>query len=179
MEDAPLIQFGRAERSEPKTSHNDALVITALLANNEVECIFMDFESSVHILFGKAYDQMQLGEIPLKKLNTFPYGFTGEVVHPRGMISLPLMLGTWNAQSTCMLKLLVVDVLSAYNVIFGSPNLNVFQAVISTYHMKIKFSTPKEKFKETPSNREMLYRGCAQRTEETSNKNPKGAPSSK
>ncbi|KAL0421739.1 UNVERIFIED_CONTAM: putative protein K02A2.6 [Sesamum latifolium] len=35
MEDAPLIQFGRAERSGPQTMHNDALVITAILANYE------------------------------------------------------------------------------------------------------------------------------------------------
>ncbi|KAL0439188.1 UNVERIFIED_CONTAM: hypothetical protein Slati_2401800 [Sesamum latifolium] len=33
MEDAPNIQFGRAERSGPKNSHNDALVITAQLDN--------------------------------------------------------------------------------------------------------------------------------------------------
>ncbi|KAL0320153.1 UNVERIFIED_CONTAM: hypothetical protein Sradi_5276800 [Sesamum radiatum] len=33
MEDAPIIQFGRAECSGPKNSQNDALVITTLLAN--------------------------------------------------------------------------------------------------------------------------------------------------
>ncbi|KAL0458378.1 UNVERIFIED_CONTAM: hypothetical protein Slati_0465000 [Sesamum latifolium] len=32
-EDAPIIQFGRTEHSRPKSAHNDALVITALLAN--------------------------------------------------------------------------------------------------------------------------------------------------
>ncbi|KAL0449683.1 UNVERIFIED_CONTAM: hypothetical protein Slati_1524700 [Sesamum latifolium] len=81
MEDAP-IQLGRAERSGPKTSHNDTLVITALLANYEVGRIFIDSGSSADILFGGAYDQMQLGDIPLKKVNTSLYGFTGEVVHP-------------------------------------------------------------------------------------------------
>ncbi|KAL0427767.1 UNVERIFIED_CONTAM: hypothetical protein Slati_2951500 [Sesamum latifolium] len=33
MEDAPIIQFGRAERLGPQTIHNDALVITAMIAN--------------------------------------------------------------------------------------------------------------------------------------------------
>ncbi|KAL0458687.1 UNVERIFIED_CONTAM: hypothetical protein Slati_0495900 [Sesamum latifolium] len=41
-----------------------------------------------------------------------------------------------------MLKFLVVDVPSAYNVILGRPTLTAFQAVISIYHMKIKFPTP-------------------------------------
>ncbi|KAL0439068.1 UNVERIFIED_CONTAM: hypothetical protein Slati_2389800 [Sesamum latifolium] len=53
MEDAPLIQFGRAERSGPQTMHNDALVITAILANYEVGLIFIDSGSSADILFGR------------------------------------------------------------------------------------------------------------------------------
>ncbi|KAL0448709.1 UNVERIFIED_CONTAM: hypothetical protein Slati_1427300 [Sesamum latifolium] len=85
---------------------------------------------------------MQLGDFSLEKVNTSLYGFAGEVVHPRGMISLPLTLGAGTTRKTCMLKFLVVDVPSAYNVILGRPTLTAFQAVISIYHMKIKFSTP-------------------------------------
>ncbi|KAL0461351.1 UNVERIFIED_CONTAM: hypothetical protein Slati_0022700 [Sesamum latifolium] len=106
MEDTPLIQFGRAERSGPKASHNDALVITALLANYEVGRIFIDSRSSAYILFGEAYDQMQLGDIPLEKVNTSLYGFAGEVVHHWGMISLSLTLETGGTRRTCMLKFL-------------------------------------------------------------------------
>ncbi|KAL0451565.1 UNVERIFIED_CONTAM: hypothetical protein Slati_1134600 [Sesamum latifolium] len=125
MEDTSLIQFGRAERSGPRTFHNDALVITAILANYEVGRIFIDSGSSVDILFGKAYDQMQLGDVSFEKVNTSLYGFVGEVVHPRGMISLPLTLGARTTQKTCVLKFLVVDVPSAYNVILGRPTLTV------------------------------------------------------
>ncbi|KAL0445884.1 UNVERIFIED_CONTAM: hypothetical protein Slati_1716300 [Sesamum latifolium] len=55
------------------------------------------------------------------------------------MISLPLTLGTSPLRKTCLLKFLVVDIPSAYNVILGRPTLNAFWAIISTYHMKIKF----------------------------------------
>ncbi|KAL0453959.1 UNVERIFIED_CONTAM: hypothetical protein Slati_1374000 [Sesamum latifolium] len=85
---------------------------------------------------------MQLGDVSLKKVNTSLYGFAGEVVHPRGMVSLPLTMGRGTTRKTCLLKFLVVDVPSAYNVILGRLTLNAFQAVISTYHMKIKFPTP-------------------------------------
>ncbi|KAL0433977.1 UNVERIFIED_CONTAM: hypothetical protein Slati_2732000 [Sesamum latifolium] len=156
MEDAPIIQFGRAERSGPQTTHNDALVITAMIANYEVGCIFIDSGSSADILFGEAYDQMQLGDVSLEKVNTSLYGFAGEVVHPRGMVSLPLAMGRGTTRKTCLLKFLVVDVPSAYNVILGRPTLNTFQAVVSTYHMKIKFRPQGvwEKYKEILSNPE-------------------------
>ncbi|KAL0386216.1 UNVERIFIED_CONTAM: hypothetical protein Sradi_3015900 [Sesamum radiatum] len=140
MEDTPLIQFGRAERSGPRTSHN-ALVITAYWPTTRWD-IFIDLGISADILFGEGYDQMQLGNVSLEKLNTSLYGFAGEVVHPRGMISLPLTMGAGTIRKTCMLKFLVVDVPSAYNVILGRPTLTAFPAVISIYHMKIKFTTP-------------------------------------
>ncbi|KAL0299003.1 UNVERIFIED_CONTAM: hypothetical protein Sradi_6560100 [Sesamum radiatum] len=82
---------------------------------------------------------MQLGDVPLEAVDTSLYGFAGKVVHPRGMISLPLTLGTASLRKTCLLKFLVVDILLAYNVILGQPTLNAFRAIISTYHMKIKF----------------------------------------
>ncbi|KAL0289040.1 UNVERIFIED_CONTAM: Transposon Ty3-G Gag-Pol polyprotein [Sesamum radiatum] len=75
--------------------------------------------SSTDILFGEAYDQMQLGDVSLEKVNTSLYGFAGEVVHPRGMVSLPLTMGRGTTRKTCLLKFLVVDVPSAYNVILG------------------------------------------------------------
>ncbi|KAL0444138.1 UNVERIFIED_CONTAM: hypothetical protein Slati_2136500 [Sesamum latifolium] len=83
---------------------------------------------------------MQLGDVPLEAVDTSLYGFAGEVVHPRGMISLPLTLGIPPVRKTCLLKFLVVGIPSAYNVILGRPTLNAFRAIISTYHMKIKLS---------------------------------------
>ncbi|KAL0445040.1 UNVERIFIED_CONTAM: hypothetical protein Slati_2226700 [Sesamum latifolium] len=98
---------------------------------------------------------MQLGDVSLEKVNTSLYGFAGEVVHPRGMVSLPDD-GERDHAKDLLLKFLVVDVPSAYNVILGRPTLNTFQAVVSTYHMKIKFPTPGEweKYKEILSNPE-------------------------
>ncbi|KAL0413329.1 UNVERIFIED_CONTAM: hypothetical protein Sradi_1534600 [Sesamum radiatum] len=122
-----------------RTPGNDALVITALLANYEIERVFIDSGSLADILFGEAYDQMQLGDVPLEGVDTPLYGFAGEVAHPRDMILLPLTLGTSPIRKTCLLKFLVVDIPSAYYVILGRQILNAFRAIISTYHMKIKF----------------------------------------
>ncbi|KAK4403031.1 hypothetical protein Sango_1043800 [Sesamum angolense] len=142
--DAPLIQFDQEERWGPRTQGNGARVITALLANYEIERVFIDSGSLADILLGEAYDQMQLGGAPLEAVDTSLYGFAGEVVHPRGMVSLPLTLGTTPLRKTCLLKFLVVDIPSAYNVILERPTLNAFRAIISTYHKKIKFPVIEE-----------------------------------
>ncbi|KAL0314960.1 UNVERIFIED_CONTAM: hypothetical protein Sangu_2340400 [Sesamum angustifolium] len=78
-------------------------------------------------------------DAPLEAMDTSLYGFVGEVVHPRGMVSRPLTLGTTSLRKTCVLKFPVVDIPYAYNVFLGRPTLNTFRAVISTYHIKIKF----------------------------------------
>ncbi|KAL0404155.1 UNVERIFIED_CONTAM: hypothetical protein Sradi_2056300 [Sesamum radiatum] len=123
---APLIQFDQEEQNGPRIPGNDALVIIALLANYEIERVFINSGSSADIPFGEAHDQMQLGDVPLEIVDTSWYGFAGEVVHPRGMISLPLTLGASPLRKTCVLKFLVVDVPSVYNVILGHLTLNTF-----------------------------------------------------
>ncbi|KAL0456119.1 UNVERIFIED_CONTAM: hypothetical protein Slati_0951100 [Sesamum latifolium] len=70
---------------------------------------------------------------PKKEPNTLQ-GVKERLVTPRKVAGV--------ARRTFMLKFLMVDVPSAYNVILGRPTLNAFQAVISTYQTKIKFPTP-------------------------------------
>ncbi|KAL0421277.1 UNVERIFIED_CONTAM: hypothetical protein Slati_3150600 [Sesamum latifolium] len=67
VEDTPIIQFERAEHSGPKSSHNDALVITALLANYEVGRIFIDSGSSGDILFRRPFRSNAVGRYPSRR----------------------------------------------------------------------------------------------------------------
>ncbi|KAL0347835.1 UNVERIFIED_CONTAM: hypothetical protein Scaly_1799500 [Sesamum calycinum] len=72
--------------------------------------IFIDSGSSMDTLFGEVYDQMQLGDIPWEAIDTFLYGFIGEVVHPMGTIDP----GNHTLLKTCLLKFLVVNIPSVY-----------------------------------------------------------------
>ena len=59
-----------------------------------------------------------------------------------GAITLPVTVGTEPYQKILRLTFLVIKVPSAYNAILGHPGLNAFRAVVSTYHLLVKFLTP-------------------------------------
>ncbi|KAL0412164.1 UNVERIFIED_CONTAM: hypothetical protein Slati_3806100 [Sesamum latifolium] len=61
---------------------------------------------------------MQLGDVFLEKVNTSLYGFAGEVVHPRGMVSLPDD-GERDCSQDLFAKIPSSGCTSAYNVILG------------------------------------------------------------
>ena len=65
--------------------------------------------------------------------------FNGDIVYPRGIVTLTVTVGTYSVQLTRQLDFLVVDCPSSYNVIIGQPTLNKWKAATSTYCLKIKF----------------------------------------
>ncbi|KAL0440238.1 UNVERIFIED_CONTAM: hypothetical protein Slati_2506800 [Sesamum latifolium] len=77
----------------------------------------------------------------LAQVSTSLTSFSGNIVEPLGEVVLPMSLDSYPRLVTKMVKFLVVDTPSTYNVILGRPSLNFFQAIVSTYHLKLKFPT--------------------------------------
>lgn len=50
--------------------------------------------------------------------------------------------GSHPGQATVMSNFLITDILEEYNAIVGRLTLNALQAVVSTYHLALKFLTP-------------------------------------
>ncbi|KAL0319670.1 UNVERIFIED_CONTAM: hypothetical protein Sradi_5228500 [Sesamum radiatum] len=87
---------------------------------------------------------MAINNAELARVSTPLTSFSGSVVEPIGKVMLPISLGSYPKRVTKMVMFLVIDTPSAYNVILGRPSLNSFQAIASTYHLKLKFTTPNE-----------------------------------
>ncbi|KAK3022920.1 hypothetical protein RJ639_046464 [Escallonia herrerae] len=124
-----------------RTPHDDLLVITIKAGNFEVKRVLVNNGSSVEILFYDAFKKMNIPTDRLQKMVTPLYGFSNHPVAVEGIISLPISIGTPPTQANLMLDFVVVKVPSAYNAILGRPTLNQIQAVVSTYHLKMKFPT--------------------------------------
>ncbi|CAA0819896.1 Unknown protein, partial [Striga hermonthica] len=137
-ENGPVINFGPADAGEVERSQNDALMITTQISGYEVQRVFVDTGSSVNVIFYDCLKRMEL-DIQLTPLHTSLFGFNGSEVVPLGETMLAVVLGEGDLRKVKMVRFVVVDVESAYNVILGRPALNAFWAVVSTYHMKLKF----------------------------------------
>ncbi|KAK3008565.1 hypothetical protein RJ639_013962 [Escallonia herrerae] len=136
---AATITFSDDDSKGIKTPHDDPLVITIKAGNFDVKRVLIDNGSSAEILFHDAFKKMNIPTDRLRKMDTPLYGFSNHPVAAVGIIALPVAIGTPPAQANFMLDFVVVKVPSAYNAILGRPVLNRLQAVMSTYHLKMKF----------------------------------------
>ncbi|KAK3001315.1 hypothetical protein RJ639_022280 [Escallonia herrerae] len=137
----PTISFSEDEIGDIKTPHDDPLVDTLRVGNFDVKRILVNNGSSSEVLFYEAFQKMNIPSDRLRKMDTPLYGFSNHPVAVEGIIVLPVAIGTPPTQAKLMLDFVVVRVPSAYNAILGRTALNQLKAVVSTYHLKIKFPT--------------------------------------
>ncbi|XP_022846201.1 uncharacterized protein LOC111368940 [Olea europaea var. sylvestris] len=136
------ISFGMDDLEGMAFSHDDALVISAIIANFEVKRILVDNGSGANVLSHEAFVQMGISSEQLKPVKTPLQGFGGTVITPEGIIGLPLTLGAEGKQVTQITTFEVVRMPMAYNAILGRPMLNKIRAIVSTFHLAMKFPTP-------------------------------------
>ena len=103
-----------------------------------------DNESSTDILYYPAFQQMRLRRDQLRPVCSPLIEFRGMKVQPVGTITLPVVVGSYPQQITKEVNFLVVDCSSSYNAIIGRPTLNSWKAIMSTYHLSVKFPTEYE-----------------------------------
>ena len=139
--DEPTISFTDEEAERIHHPHDDAIVITLLITDYTTRRVLVDNGSSVDILYYPVFQQMRLGRDLLRLACSPLIGFGGMKVQPIGTITLPVVVGSYPQQITKSVNFLVVDCSSSYNAIIGRPTLNSWKAVISTYHLSVKFPT--------------------------------------
>ncbi|XP_065017249.1 uncharacterized protein LOC135643811 [Musa acuminata AAA Group] len=128
-------------RTYEQAEHDDALVISARIANAQVKRIMVDTGSSADILYFDAFQKLGLSRDNMKPVSSALTGFTSDSISPLGAITLPLTLGALPRSKMTMTTFLVIDLPAAYNAILGRPTLNKIRAVILTYYQTVKFPT--------------------------------------
>lgn len=111
------------------------------IANNTVRRVLVDNGSSTVI---DVLNRVRLDEAVLKPIQTPLYRFVGECICLEGTITLPVTIGDEAETITRMVKFIVVNKPSVYNIILKRLTLNAIKVVMSIYHLVMKFSTPTE-----------------------------------
>ena len=135
------ITFSDNDSQHVRFPHSDPLVVDIQMANMMVRRILVDTGSSVNILYKSTLERMKLSVKDLEPCNQTIYGFSGEGLAPAGMIKLPVTTGTAPASRTLLATFVVVDCPSAYNAVIGRPILVELRAIISMWHLAMKFPT--------------------------------------
>jgi len=142
--DAQVIGFSDDDYAGVSLPHTDTLILSLAIANHKIHRILIDTGSSVDILYKSTFELMKIDRRKVIPARHSLMGFTGEQVLPFGSIELPVMAGAYPRQRTIMVRFLIIDRPSAYNAILGGTALNDLQALTSTPHLSMKFSTEEE-----------------------------------
>ncbi|XP_075636719.1 uncharacterized protein LOC142608953 [Castanea sativa] len=137
--DNPIVGFSEEDARRLHHPHNDALVVSIRVGDDNTHRVLVDNGSSVDILYYSAFQQMRIERGRLISINAALIGFGGMKVYPVRAVTLLVTIGDYPQQITKDVTFLIVNCSSAYNAIIGRPTLNSWKAVTSTYHLMIKF----------------------------------------
>ena len=88
-------------------------------------------------MYSNLFKELRLKNEDLSKYDTPLVGFDGQVVIPKGQISLPMNM----EGKEVIVAFIVVASFSPYTAILGRPWIHAMGAIPSTLHVKVKFRT--------------------------------------
>uniref|UniRef100_A0A151UE53 Uncharacterized protein n=1 Tax=Cajanus cajan TaxID=3821 RepID=A0A151UE53_CAJCA len=115
------------------------MVIAVALANWEVHKTLIDQGSSANILYWPKFLRLDIPHSLIQPHTEPLVGFAGKSIHTRGYVDLLTTFGTPPDSGRIMVRYLLVEADTSYNVIIGRPTLNQLGAVVSTPHLTMKF----------------------------------------
>ncbi|XP_074283398.1 uncharacterized protein LOC141607947 [Silene latifolia] len=136
--DLPLVTFDETDVESGAEQHHDALTITLSIGNCTVRKVLVDTGSSVNLIMFETLKIMGFDKENLIKKFVPLVGFSGETAHSVGELNIPMYIEGVNK----LVRYLVIEGPTTYNVILGRPWLHQMKAVPSTYHQCLKFLTP-------------------------------------
>ncbi|XP_056697830.1 uncharacterized protein [Spinacia oleracea] len=135
----PNVEICEADRGKIATPHDDPLVIELKVANLKVRSILVDTGSSSDIISPACLNRLEHDPKTIEKIHYPIIGFGGGIIHPQGIITLPLRVGGRHQRRNLNARFLIVKDLLAYNIILGRPTLNQAKEVVVTHLMLMKY----------------------------------------
>ncbi|XP_025678170.1 uncharacterized protein [Arachis hypogaea] len=135
------IVFNQKDICSAAPHTDDPVVISIQTGELLVRKVLLDPSSNADVLFYTTFLKMKISEKLIQPSSGELVGFSGERVPIKGYIWLKTMMENHPLSRTVDIQYLILDCPSPYNIILGRPALNMFRAVVSTFHLCVKFQT--------------------------------------
>ncbi|KAG7578907.1 Reverse transcriptase domain [Arabidopsis thaliana x Arabidopsis arenosa] len=119
-----IVTFEESETNGLDMPHNDPLVITLAIGDHDVCRVLIDTGSTIDVIFRETLRQMNIDMSQVTPTPRPVLGFSGETLMTLGTIQLPVQAGG----VTKIVNFSVTDQPTIYNVIMGTPWLNLMRA---------------------------------------------------
>ncbi|RDX72158.1 hypothetical protein CR513_48392, partial [Mucuna pruriens] len=116
---------------------DELMVISVVAAEYKVERVLIDQGSSANILYWSAFQKMGLRS--LNESQGTLYGFAGECVPIKITVEIETIFREGETVRVIPVLYTMIDAETSYNIIIGRLTLNKLGAVVSTYHLCMKF----------------------------------------
>ncbi|XP_072147937.1 uncharacterized protein [Setaria viridis] len=137
------ITFTEKDFTLKTASHNDAMVIEAIIANWKIGNVLVDTGSSIDIIFTNTFTEMKIDPHLLEPAEVLLLGFGGKPVKALGKISLPVLFGNLDNARTEHITFDVVEMCYPYFAILGRGFINKMDATIRQLFLCMKLSALK------------------------------------
>lgn len=129
------MSFSDEDKVETHQPQGDALVVTIQIEGYDVRRVLVDQDSGVEIMYPDLYIRLKLRLVNLDSYDSPLVGFDGKIVVPKGMIRLPVQVGSRVVE----VNFIIMDAYSPYTAILVRQWLHAIEAVSSNLHLKVKY----------------------------------------
>ena len=135
----PPITFTDDDFTAIDPAQDDPMVITMEIDKFAISKVLVDQGSSIDILCWETFKKMRILEAEIQPYDEQIVGFSGERVDTKGYIDLFTTFGDDSLRKTIIVRYLLVNTNTSYNILLGRPSINRLKVIVSTPHLAMKF----------------------------------------
>ncbi|RDX74304.1 hypothetical protein CR513_45969, partial [Mucuna pruriens] len=124
----PPIIFLDQDIRRRTASRDEPMVISVVAVDYKIEQVLVDQDSLANILFWSNFQKMELPRLT-----------ESSGVPIKGTVELDMVFGEGSSARVIPVLYTVVEAKAFYNIIMGQPTLNKLKAIVSTYHLYMKY----------------------------------------
>jgi len=134
-----VMTFSNEDLADVIPHEDDPVVLSVIMVGRNVHRVLIDQGGSANVMFWDPFVGMRILRDQLQSFDEVLVGFSSDPVEVRGYVDLRTTFTDDQAAKTIVIRYIVVNAPSSYNLLLRRPSLNKLGVVVSMVHIKMKF----------------------------------------